>query len=184
MAIQAVYTDLMGLLQLILLSPLLLLTGVVVIVFGGPGPVLERIECLGFQGIPFQLLRFRTRNSRTGAHTYIGELIARLHFVNLPQLLNIVRGEMVFFGPRPVRKEFAERLGELLPYYNHRFSVKPGAVSWAQVNSPRRSIPTESLRMEYDFYYIRQGSLALDLEILIRSILGGTRQPETGEVKP
>jgi lipopolysaccharide/colanic/teichoic acid biosynthesis glycosyltransferase len=184
MAIQAVYTDLMGLLQLILLSPLLLLTGVVVIVFGGPGPVLERIECLGFQGIPFQLLRFRTRNSRTGVQTYVGELIARLHLVNLPQLLNIVRGEMVFFGPRPVRKEFAERLGELLPYYNHRFSVKPGAVSWAQVNSPRRSIPTESLRMEYDFYYIRQGSLALDLEILIRSILGGTRQPETGEVKP
>jgi lipopolysaccharide/colanic/teichoic acid biosynthesis glycosyltransferase len=183
MAIQAVYTDLMGLLLLILLSPLLLITGVAVIVFGGPGPVLERIECLGFQSIPFELLRFRTRNSRTGAHSYIGELIARLHLVNLPQLLNIVRGEMVFFGPRPVRKEFAERLVELLPYYDHRFSVKPGAVSWAQVNSPRRTIPKESLRMEYDFYYIRQGSLALDLEILFRSILGGPRQPETGEVK-
>jgi lipopolysaccharide/colanic/teichoic acid biosynthesis glycosyltransferase len=184
MAIQAVYTDLMCLLLLILLSPLLLITGVAVIVFGGSGPVLERIECLGFQGIPFQLLRFRTRNSRTGAQTYIGELIARLHLVNLPQLLNILRGEMVFFGPRPVRKEFAERLGQVLPYYSHRFSVKPGVAGWAQVNVPRLTVPPEPLRMEYDFYYIRQGSLALDLEILIRSILGGTRQPEMDEVKP
>jgi len=183
MAIQAVYTDLMGLVFLILLSPLLVITGLAVVLSGGSGPVLERIECLGFQGIPFQLLRFRTRDSKTGAHTNTGELIARLHLVNLPQLLNIVRGEMVFFGPRPVRKEFAERLGQLLPYYNHRFSVKPGVVGWAQVNAPLRTIPPEPLRMEYDFYYIRQGSLALDFEILMRSILGGARQPETGEVK-
>jgi lipopolysaccharide/colanic/teichoic acid biosynthesis glycosyltransferase len=184
MAIQAVYTDVMGLLLLILLFPVLALTGAAVALFGGPGPVLERIECLGFQSIPFQLLRFRTRNSKTGSLTYFGELIARLHLVNLPQLLNIVRGEMVFFGPRPVRREFAERLGQLLPYYYHRFSVKPGPVGWAQVNVPRRTVAPEPLRMEYDFYYIRQGSLALDVEILLRSILGGARQPETGDVTP
>jgi lipopolysaccharide/colanic/teichoic acid biosynthesis glycosyltransferase len=184
MAIQAVYTDLMGLLLLIPLSPLLLIAGVAVALFGGRGPVLERIECLGFQSIPFRLLRFRTRASNTGTPTYIGAWIERLHLANLPQLLNIIRGEMVFFGPRPVRREFAERLGQLLPYYYHRFSVKPGAVGWAQVNAPRRTVPPEPLRMEYDFYYIRQGSLALDFEILVRSILGGARQPETGEVAP
>ena len=184
MAIQAVYTDLMGLILLILLSPVLLLTGLALAIFGGPGPALERLECLGFQNVPFQLLRFRTRNARSGAQTYFGDLIARLHLVNLPQLLNIIRGEMVFFGPRPVRREFAERLGQLLPFYYHRFSVKPGVIGWAQVNVPRRTVPPEPLRMEYDFYYIRQSSIALDFEILMRSILGGRRQPEVGEVTP
>jgi lipopolysaccharide/colanic/teichoic acid biosynthesis glycosyltransferase len=184
MAIQAVYTDLMGLLLLIVLSPVLLLTGAAVALFSGPGPVLESIECLGFQNVPFQLLRFRTRNSRTGARTLIGELIARLHLVNLPQLINIIRGEVVFFGPRPVRKEFAERLAELLPFYPYKFSVKPGVLGWAQANVPRRTVPRETLRIEYDFYYIRQGSLALDFEILLRIFLGGKRQPETGEVTP
>jgi lipopolysaccharide/colanic/teichoic acid biosynthesis glycosyltransferase len=184
MAIQAVYNDLMGLLLLILFSPVLLLTGAVVVLFGGPGQILEKIECLGFQNVPFHLLRFRTRNSRTGARTVTGELIARLHLVNLPQLINIMRGEVVFFGPRPVRKEFAERLGELLPFYFYKFSVKPGVLGWAQSNVPRRTVPLETLRIEYDFYYIRQGSLALDFEILLRTFLGGKRQPETGEVTP
>ncbi len=184
MAIQAVYTDLMGLVFLILLVPVMVAAGAALALFGGPGPILERMECLGFQSIPFELMRFRTRDSKTGADTRVGAWLARLHLVNLPQLLNIVRGEMVFFGPRPVRREFAERLGELLPYYYHRFSVKPGVVGWAQVNVPRFTVPPEPLRMEYDFYYIRQGSLALDFEILVRSILGGARQPETGEVTP
>ncbi len=184
MAIQAVYTDLMGLLLLIALSPLLLLTGAAVALFGGPGPVLERAECLGFQNVPFQLLRFRTRNGGGGAKTRVGEFIARWHLVNLPQLFNIVRGEVVFFGPRPVRREFAERLAELLPFYLYKFSVKPGVLGWARTNLPRRTVPLETLRLEYDFYYVRQGSLALDFEILLRIFLGGKRQPEAGDVTP
>jgi lipopolysaccharide/colanic/teichoic acid biosynthesis glycosyltransferase len=106
-------------------------------------------------------------------------MISKLQLVNLPQLINIVRGEMALFGPRPVREKFARRLTECMPFYSYRFSVKPGVLGWAQVHvQDRISPPEESTQIEYDLHYIKAGAPILDLEILIRTLLGalGTRR--------
>lgn len=172
MAIQAIYTNLIGLFFLAALSPVLLIVTIFVALFSGPGPTFEQIECLGFQKIPFQLLRFRTRRrDGSGALTPAGRVITALHLVRLPQLINVVRGEMALFGPRPVRGEFADRLTEVMPFYALRFSVKPGILGWAQVNLAREAGQRCEFReIEYDLYYIKEGSPLLDLEILIRSL--------------
>jgi lipopolysaccharide/colanic/teichoic acid biosynthesis glycosyltransferase len=175
MAVQAVYTNLIGLFFLIALSPVLILTAIAVALFSGPGPVLESVECSGFHKIGFRLLRFRTMKTDGSAElTSIGKVISRLHLVNLPRLLNIVRGEMALFGPRPVRAEFARRLTELLPFYSIRFSVKPGILGWNHAQVQRATDPASELKeIESDIYYIKQASPMLDLEILIRLLSGG-----------
>jgi lipopolysaccharide/colanic/teichoic acid biosynthesis glycosyltransferase len=178
MAIQSVYTDLAGLFFLMLLSPLLILVSVGILLLGGPGPILERVECLGFQRIPFYLLRFRIRRHDASRQlTRLGRLIMRLGLMNLPHLINVIRGEMSLFGPNPVRREFAARLIEVMPFYSHRFSVKPGVLSWAEVHLETDVISNEALRIEYDLFYIKENSPTLDLEILIRFILGRWKHP-------
>jgi lipopolysaccharide/colanic/teichoic acid biosynthesis glycosyltransferase len=166
---QAVYSNLFGLLLLIGLSPVILATALAVALFSGPGPVFENIACYGYQGIPFQLRGFRTRR-RDGTPSAVGRLITRLHLVDLPQLINIIRGELAPFGPQPVRYEFARRLSHLVPYHLHRFSVKPGMFGWAQFHRPSRGIADEFLRLEYDFYYIKNMSIALDVELFLQSL--------------
>jgi lipopolysaccharide/colanic/teichoic acid biosynthesis glycosyltransferase len=181
MAIQAVYTNLLGLLFLALLSPVLVIVSVAVALFSGPGPVLDRVECAGFRYIPFRLLRFRTRR-RDGSDTMtpVGRILSRLRLVNLPHLINVVRGEMALVGPHPVRREFAYYLTDLMPFYSHRFSVKPGIVGWAQMHVPERIMPrSECLRIEYDLYYIKEGSPWLDAQILISMLLTGGRAKDT-----
>ena len=171
MAVQAIYTNLIGLTLLVAALPVMGAIAVVVILFAGRGPVLERVECLGFQNIPFQRFRFRTHRagSRREA-TAVGRFISRLRLEHIPQLINVVRGEMALVGPHAVRTEFADRLVELMPYYSHRFTVKPGIFSWARLHLPRDPIPAETDRISYDLYYVKEGSPALDLEILIRSL--------------
>jgi lipopolysaccharide/colanic/teichoic acid biosynthesis glycosyltransferase len=175
MAIQAIYTNLVGLLLLLALAPLLLLVAIAVALFSGPGPSIESVECAGFQNIPFGLLRSRTlRSDGSGAPTRVGRLISKLGLVNLPRLINIVRGEMALFGPAPVRREFARRLTELLPFYALRFSVKPGISGWAQLHLRLEKAETcEILRTEYDLYYVKEASPFFDVEILARLITGG-----------
>jgi lipopolysaccharide/colanic/teichoic acid biosynthesis glycosyltransferase len=172
MAIQSVYTNLIGLALLLALSPLMLIASVAVGLFSGPGPVFEGLECAGFQYIPFRLLRFRTtRLDGTGTMTSVGRMIARLHLTNLPLLLNVVRGDMALVGPRPVRSEFASYLTEVMPFYAHRFSVRPGILGWAQMHVPKGvQQPDECRQIEYDLYYIKAASLWLDAEIMLESV--------------
>ena len=83
-------------------------------------------------------------------------------------------------GPQPVRTVFAERLTELMPFYSHRFTVKPGIFGWARLHMGRESNPDETSRIDYDLYYVKEGSPALDLEILMRYLFGlrkGGRPP-------
>jgi lipopolysaccharide/colanic/teichoic acid biosynthesis glycosyltransferase len=174
LAIQAIYTNLIGLVLLILLSPVLFVASLAVALFSGAGPVFETVECSGFRNIPFLLLRFRTRRSgKRGGSTWIGSLLSRWHLVNLPQLFNVVRGEMALFGPRPVRRVFAQRLTEIMPFYAMRLSVKPGLIGWA----PRPTglvFANELTQIEYDLYYVKHNSPQLDVEILMRTLFGGT----------
>jgi len=170
LAFQAVYKNVLGLGLLILFAPLLILLSLA-IVFSTGGPAMEHIECPGLQRIPFQMFRFRTRRAG-GKLSWTGAWIARLHLTNLPQLINVVRGEMALFGPRPVRRIFADRLLELMPAYVYRFTVKPGMLGWSQVHfADAGGMPEEGLSLEYDFYYIRQESPSLDLDILLRTLL-------------
>ena len=177
MAIQAVYTNIAGLFFLIVLSPLLALTAAAVLLFGGPGRVIESVECAGFQYIPFRLLRFRTRRSGGDRQqTAVGRMIARLRLHYLPQLVNVVRGEMALVGPRPVRREFAHKLTELMPFYSHRFSVRPGLVGWAQMHVANSApAANECLQIGYDLYYVKEGSPWFDGEILATTMMGETR---------
>ena len=172
MALQAVYTNLIGLALLLSLSPVLLVTAILVAMATRRAP-LESIECPGFQRIPFHLLRFRTRRL-DGELSWAGHALNKLHLVNLPQLINVVRGEMALFGPPPVRQEFADRLGQLLAAYPHRFAVKPGIIGWSQANlrypSSSGPVPDESLRLSYDLYYAKQESPSLDLDIFMRTV--------------
>ena len=155
------------------------LIGLAVGLFSGPGPVFESIECAGFQYIPFRLLRFRTtRLDGTGTMTRVGRVISRLHLANLPQLLNVVRGDMALVGPRPVRSEFARYLTGVMPFYSHRLSVRPGIVGWAQMHAPdAASFPDVCREIEYDLFYVKEGSLWMDAEIMIQS-LGPARVKE------
>ncbi len=172
MAVQAIYSNLIGLVLLVGLSPVLVVLGLAARLVAGPGPVFESIVCAGFQRIPFSRRRFRIRHSVTGRRTGIGKLIAALGLTNLPQVINLVRGEMGLFGPEPVRAEFAGYLEDLSPVYSIRYSMKPGVFGWAQANASRgSSVAEESVRIEYDLYYLEYGSPLVDIEILARTVL-------------
>jgi lipopolysaccharide/colanic/teichoic acid biosynthesis glycosyltransferase len=175
MAIQAIYTNLIGLSFLVALSPILMLVAFAIALSSRGGPVFESTDCAGFRYIPFQRLRFRTlRTDGSGQMTRLGRAITRLHLANLPQLINVVRGEMALVGPRAVRQDFAHYLTGLMPFYSHRFSVKPGIMGWAQLHLSARGLPSdECLQAEYDLYYIKEGSPWLDGQILLDSLLRG-----------
>jgi lipopolysaccharide/colanic/teichoic acid biosynthesis glycosyltransferase len=172
LAIQSVYNNLAGLVLLLCALPVLAIAALLLRLNSGGDPILEKIECLGFQGIPFQLLKFRTRRRDSNRETFAGRTIARLGLAGLPQLFNVMRGDMGLIGPAPVRIEFARWFSEHIPFYAHRYSVKPGIAGWAKVHL--RSLPealSQPLGLEYDLYYIKNGSLPLDLEILFKTMI-------------
>jgi lipopolysaccharide/colanic/teichoic acid biosynthesis glycosyltransferase len=173
--LQAIYTNLLGLALLIAALPLLVaMASAAAIANRGPG--LESVYCSGLQRIPFRLGRFRTRRP-DGSASWMGKLLERSHMVNLPQLLNVVRGEMALFGPAPVRKEFADRLCQEIPAYAHRFAVKPGMLGWAQANLRGRRMPDDALSLGYDLYYAKHQSPSFDIEIVLRSLFRVSEPP-------
>jgi lipopolysaccharide/colanic/teichoic acid biosynthesis glycosyltransferase len=176
LAFQAIYKNIIGLGLMLVCAPLITLLSLLIILFQG-GPAQEHIECMGLQRTPFQLLRFRIRRN-DGSQSWIGKLIYRLGLTNLPNLINIVRGEMVLFGPAPHRMEFANRLCQLLPAYEYRFTVKPGVFGLARVKDG--IVPEEIERLELDLYYIKHESPSLDLSILFEVMF---RRSESG-IKP
>jgi lipopolysaccharide/colanic/teichoic acid biosynthesis glycosyltransferase len=165
--IQAIYTNLIGLALLLLSLPILIVIGTSLKVLSGGGAVLEQVECPGFQRTPFHLLRFRNRRAK-----WIGYVLSKTHLAGLPQLINVVRGEMAVFGPPPVRTEFAERLEQLIPAYAYRFLAKPGLLGWSQLYLQKSGAQEdEGLRLEYDLYYVKNAGVPLDLEILLKSVV-------------
>lgn len=159
---------------LVVLSPVLLVVGVAVRVRLG-SPVLFRQVRPGRDGRPFELLKFRTMTDRRGADgellpdseriTGLGRVLRRTSLDELPELVNVLRGEMSLVGPRPL-------LVEYLPLYSpeqaRRHEVRPGITGWAQVNG--RNATTWDERFAYDVEYVERRSLRLDLEILARTV--------------
>jgi exopolysaccharide biosynthesis polyprenyl glycosylphosphotransferase len=170
----------LSLVLLVVLSPVLLVIALVVLVTSG-GPVLFRQERMGLDGRPFAMLKFRTmrRDAESASGpvfatrgdprvTAAGRVLRRLSLDELPQLWNVLRGEMSLVGPRPERAPFIEQFRARLPGYMLRHSVKAGMTGWAQVHGLRGESSLEE-RLRYDLEYIDRWSLFLDLEILGRT---------------
>ena len=173
-----------GSLFLLVLSPLLLALAFL-IKLASRGPVLFTQERLGLDGKPFQMLKFRTMREGAEAETGpvfaqqadprrtpIGSFLRRTSLDELPQLLNVLAGDMSLVGPRPERRVFIDQFRRRIPRYQLRHMVKAGMTGWAQVNGLRGNTSIEK-RVEYDLYYIEHWSLLLDLKILARTMAFG-----------
>lgn len=158
----------------ILSSPVLLLTALAVRL-SSSGPVLWRQTRIGLDGAPFTLYRFRSmRNGAGGPEmTPAGRFICRLGFDRLPQLFNVLKGEMSIAGPSPERPEFVDVLTAQIPYYRQRNCVRPGITGWAQIRPDQGNAPEDAgAKLEYDLYYIKHMSLALDTFIFFHTLKG------------
>ena len=172
-----------GLSTLAFVLPILVLA-VIAIRCEGRGSLLYRQERVGLRGRTFVLLKFRSMAEdaesdgapvwaakRDPRITRVGWLIRKLRIDELPQLYNVLRGDMSLVGPRPERPYFVQRLGQAIPYYNERHSVKPGITGWAQVNYPYgASLEDARNKLSYDLYYLKNRGLFLDLIILVRTV--------------
>ena len=176
--------DLAGaLLLLVLAAPLMLLTALVLLLLQGR-PILYSQTRVGRGGVPFRIHKFRSmrrdaeadgraRWARIGDDriTPAGRLIRLTRIDELPQLLNVLRGDMSLVGPRPERPEFVAQLGAQLPGYAQRHGVKPGITGWAQVRGAYAASMEESAaKLQHDLHYLRHRSLALDLRILAETV--------------
>lgn len=171
-------------LLLIVSSPVILVTAFAIKLEDGlRAPVLYRQERVGLRGKTFNLLKFRSMRVNAEADgearwaqeddprvTRVGAIIRRLHIDELPQIFNVLRGDMSFVGPRPERPQFVASLTEKIPYYMHRHCVKPGITGWAQVCYRYGASDREALeKLEYDLYYIKNGGFMFDLSILMQT---------------
>ncbi len=162
--------------------PVMLITALA-IRFESPGPIIYSQRRVGLFGKPFTVFKFRSmRNDaeKNGAVwameadprvTKIGKFIRKTRIDELPQLWNVVKGEMSLIGPRPERPEFVEQLEKEIPFYSLRHAVKPGVTGWAQVCYPYGSSVEDARRkLEYDLYYAKNMSLLLDINIILKTV--------------
>ncbi len=167
---------------LVTLLPLLVLAAIA-IRLESPGPVLFSQHRVGRWLRPFLIFKLRSMhfdpNDRAAKWTMqgdqrvtrVGRLLRRTRLDEVPQLWNVLKGEMSLVGPRPEQVPLARRLARLTPHYHGRHVVRPGITGWAQVKIGYCASAEESLRkLEYDLYYVRHGSLRLDLDVALRTV--------------
>ncbi len=174
---------------LLVATPLLLLIALGIRTTSSSGPVLYRQKRMGLDGRLFWIVKFRTMvpeaEDATGPvwaerddprRTRFGAWLRRWNLDELPQLWNVLRGEMSLVGPRPERPEFIQQFRAQMPGYMLRHKVKAGITGWAQVNGWRGQTSIEK-RLEYDMEYARRWSMWLDVKILARTLVTGFRDP-------
>jgi len=164
--------------------PIMLITALLIKLDEGlKAPIFYFQERVGLDGEPFNIIKFRSMRldaEKFGAQmaseddpriTKIGNILRKYRIDELPQIYNVIRGDMGFVGPRPERPEFVQSLIKNIPYYNERHNVKPGLTGWAQLKYPYGATEADSLeKLKYDLYYIKHRSFMLDLLILIRTV--------------
>lgn len=173
------FFTLLGLLIAIILFPLIALS----IKIDSPGPVIYSQKRIGKNGKVFILYKFRTMvvdaekdgpqwtRENDSRITRVGKILRALHLDELPQLYNILRGDISFIGPRPERPEFVFLLKKEIPYYDIRHLVKPGLTGWAQIKYHYgASVEEAKEKLKYELYYLKNQSLALDLVIFLKTI--------------
>ena len=171
-----------SLLLLAIMLPLMLVVACL-IKLGSRGPVLYRQDRVGLHGRVFTLLKFRSMRidaeadgpcwaaQRDRRMTWIGGFIRVCRIDELPQLVNVLRGEMTLIGPRPERPFFTEQLTQAIHQYDQRTRVLPGITGWAQVNYPYgASVEDARIKLNYDLYYIYNQTTLLDLKILLATV--------------
>ena len=176
--------DVLGALVLLTLAAPLMLATICLIALESRGSIFYRQERIGQHGKSFRVLKFRSM--RTDAEpdgkprwasadddrtTRVGRFIRTYRIDEIPQLLNVFKGEMSLVGPRPERPFFVERLTREIPYYSVRHSVKPGITGWAQVKYQYGSTLKDSIeKLQFDLYYVKNSTLFLDLVILFQTV--------------
>ena len=152
----------------------------ILIKFTSKGPIIYKQERIGKGEKPFILYKFRTMKINHNGPlwtvgndkrlTFIGKIIRYTHLDELPQLINILKGDISFIGPRPERSELVQ-MYKKLPYYEIRHIIKPGLTGWAQLNyKPSASLEEAYEKLQYDVYYIKNRSLLLDFFIVLKTI--------------
>ncbi len=175
---------------LIVFSPVFLVIWIIIRAMSG-NPVFYLQERLGFQEKPFKLIKFRTMIK--GAEddkgpqwadkedirvTRVGKILRKTHLDELPQLINVLIGDLSFVGPRPIRKHFADLIEQQAPFYSLRFMIKPGVTGWAQVHYDYGGTVEGHIdKFQYDLYYIKRASLFLDLFIILKTLQTVVRRP-------
>ena len=169
-------------LGLVITSPLLLLL-LVLVRLESPGSPLYSQTRSGRFGVPFKIYKIRTMGSDAESSgvqwaqindtrvTRLGAILRKTRLDEIPQLWNVLIGEMSIVGPRPERPVFNEKLERIIPFYNQRHLVKPGITGWAQINYPYgASVEDARAKLSYDLYYIKNVSWALDFHIMLRTV--------------
>lgn len=169
--------------MLVLLSPVILLVAVL-IKLDSKGPVLFSQERVGQNRKPYRVHKFRSMREDAEAHTgpvwaqsdddritRIGHFMRKWRVDEIPQLWNVLKGEMSFVGPRPEREHFVQKLEAIIPYYKERFSVKPGLTGWAQVSYGYGATVEDAIeKLNYELFYIKNMSILMDLMIVARTV--------------
>ena len=168
---------------LVFTAPLLVVVACL-IKLESPGAVLYRQTRVGYRGRDFTILKFRSMREdaeREGGPqwaargdarvTRVGAVIRKLRIDELPQILNVLRGDMSFVGPRPERPYFVANLAAVIPYFDERHWVRPGITGWAQINYPYgASIEDARRKLSFDLYYVKNRSIFLDFVILLQTV--------------
>ncbi len=163
--------------------PLLAVLSIVVSIgnlFGGRGSLLFRQERVGKGGEIFEILKFRTMHDSGENHwttddddriTPVGRLLRRSHLDELPQVVNILRGEISLVGPRPEQADYVEELAEKLPFYNVRHIIRPGLTGWAQLKlGYTNDLAGAAEKLQYELFYLRHQGFGLDARILVKTL--------------
>ncbi|MDZ4157710.1 MAG: sugar transferase, partial [Methylococcales bacterium] len=150
---------------------------------GFKDPVLYRQVRVGEGNKRFDVLKFRSMRTdaeKNGAQwaqqqdnriTRVGSIIRKCRIDELPQIFNVIKGEMSFVGPRPERPEFVKGFDERIPYYRERHRVKPGITGWAQLCHPYGADELDTIqKLQYDLYYVKNYSIFLDLSIMLHTM--------------
>lgn len=166
----------------VLCAPLILIAAIAIRI-DSPGPVLYRQRRIGFGGREFDMFKFRSMVAdaeKNGAQwaskndcrvTRVGRILRKTRFDEIPQILNIFRGEMSFVGPRPERPEFVCLLEKEIPNYHLRHVVRPGLTGWAQVKYVyAASVEDARIKLQYDLHYIKHATIWLDVAIMLKTV--------------
>jgi len=172
----------LSLLGLLLASPLMMISAII-IKLESSGPIFYLQERVGLRGVSFRVVKFRSMGrdaEKNGAVwaakndsrvTRFGGIIRKFRIDELPQLWNVLKGEMSFVGPRPERPVFVNDLAQKIPYYSLRHNIKPGVTGWAQICYPYGASEEDALRkLEYDLYYLKNLSVSMDLWIVFQTV--------------
>jgi len=163
-------------------APITILTAIAIKI-DSKGPVLFKQERLGQNGKPFNVLKFRSMIQDAEKYTgpvwsqkddprvtRMGKFVRKVRIDEIPQMFNVLKGEMSLVGPRPERAYFVEKLSQEIPYYKRRLKVRPGITGWAQIKHKYDESIEDKIKIKYDLFYIENMSLRMDFKILLRTV--------------